>query len=350
MTQLARVAVALMLLASAAALYPCTAQRALAQDPKPRAILKQEGGSTARSLEFLEDGKTLVSHSYDHVRLWDLATNKQRATLERPTLGDGFRTVVAITADGKTVAWGWDNGKGDALVVLWDVVASKEQVSIKEKEVRNVAITRDGKTLAWATKEAIKLWDVAARKEQATLKNPHHDPLVFRFTADGKTLAANSRSGIKLWDVVTGKELMTLSGQTGYVYPGGVASSTDGKLLASGSHDKTVKLWDLTTHKELATLEGHPGSVHSVALTADGKLLASGGYVPVKDPARELFRGFVTLWDVTTRKARATLNLPAAVNAVALTADGKTLAVSGLPPESIMLWDVAQVLAQKADK
>jgi WD40 repeat protein len=350
-----------MLLASAAALYPSTAQRALAQDPKPRAILKQEGGlggSDARSLQFSEDGKTLVSGYFSgYLHLWDLATNKKRATLKSPILGDGFRTVEAITPDGKTVVWGWDNGKGDALVVLWDVVASEERVRFKEKEVRNVAITRDGKTLAWATREAIKLWDVAAGKEQAPLKNSVRDlplgplrganPLVFRFTADGKTLAANFGFGIRLWDVVKGKELATLSGHTGYLYPDCVALSTDGKLLASGSEDKTVKLWDPTTHKELATLKGHPGGVHSVALTADGKLLASGGYVPDKDPFKAS-TGFVTLWDVGTQKPKATLKLPKAVNTVALTADGKTLAVSGLP--EITLWDVAQVLAQQAEK
>ena len=36
-----------------------------------------------------------------------------------------------------------------------------------------------------------------------------------------------------------------------------VAYSPDGKMLASGSEDKTIKLWDVTTGKERATLKGH---------------------------------------------------------------------------------------------
>src|SRR5258708_10066238 len=41
--------------------------------------------------------------------------------------------------------------------------------------------------------------------------------------------------------------------------------------------DGTARLWNAAVGQLLATLEGHTGPVHGVALSADGRLLASGG-------------------------------------------------------------------------
>ena len=56
-----------------------------------------------------------------------------------------------------------------------------------------------------------------------------------------------------------------------------MAFAADGKLLASGSDDKTIKLWNMPMAKELATLRGHGKSVTSLAFTPDGQTLASTG-------------------------------------------------------------------------
>jgi WD40 repeat protein len=55
-----------------------------------------------------------------------------------------------------------------------------------------------------------------------------------------------------------------------------VAFSPDGRLLASGSYDKTIKLWDVATGSLVRTLSGHTDDVYSVAFSPDGRLLASG--------------------------------------------------------------------------
>jgi WD40 repeat protein len=80
---------------------------------------------------------------------------------------------------------------------------------------------------------------------------------------------------VRLWEAGSGQLLATLHGYAGIVR--GVALSGDGRLLASGGVDGTVRLWEAGSGQPLATLHGHSGAVYGVALSGDGRLLASGG-------------------------------------------------------------------------
>src|SRR5687768_2019934 len=51
----------------------------------------------------------------------------------------------------------------------------------------------------------------------------------------------------------------TLRGHSDGVYA--VAISPDGKLIASAGRDRVIKLWDIETEKVLRTLDGHEGMV-----------------------------------------------------------------------------------------
>ncbi|HAT14592.1 MAG TPA: hypothetical protein DCS91_14415 [Microcoleaceae bacterium UBA11344] len=147
------------------------------------------------------------------------------------------------------------------------------------------------------------------------------------FSPNGKLLATGSADKtVKLWDTTTRKEIKTLSGHTDGVYA--VSFSPNGKLLATGSRDNTVKLWDTTTDKEIKTLTGHTDAVLAVSFSPDGKRLATGS----RDKT-------VKLWDTSTGKVIQTLTGHTdTVNTVSFSPDGKLLATAS-GDNTVKLWN-----------
>jgi WD40 repeat protein/DNA-binding XRE family transcriptional regulator len=170
---------------------------------------------------------------------------------------------------------------------------------------------------------------VDARLAETVLAEAFDFPGSVALSSDGALLATGTSTGeVWLWRVADRTPLMAVQGHTGAVW--GVAISTDGQLLASGGGDGTVQLWEASSGRPLATLQGHTGAVWGVALSPDGQLLASGG----ED-------GTVRLWEASSGRPLATLEGHTGRSyGVALSAEGGLLA-SGGEDGVVRLWEAS---------
>ncbi len=102
--------------------------------------------------------------------------------------------------------------------------------------------------------------------------------LALALSPDGEILASGGHDAITLWSTDTGKKLRSLEGQSSSIAEGNsLAFFPDGHQLISGGYPHDVGIWDLETGTERVLPPFHTDQVHAVAVSPDGKLIATGG-------------------------------------------------------------------------
>src|SRR5205823_5883988 len=141
-----------------------------------------------------------------------------------------------------------------------------------------------GRILAMAGSGSdVRLWDVEAGIEQEPLRVGTGPVKSVAFAPDGTKLAAGPwRFGrepviVTLWEWPARRRLAELGPFLGGI--NALTFSSDGGRMVIADASGRVHLWDVGAGRELARWQAHESGILGLALSPDGRLIATACYV-----------------------------------------------------------------------
>ncbi len=331
------------------------------------------------ALAFAMGGKRLISASGDNTcGQWDVATGKEltKLVLRHPD----WVTDMDVSGDGEQVLTCCDDG----MLRLWSLADARVLSEIpaqSETLFTSADLSPEGSlaAAACAASGTVQVWDLGTGQEihgagnTAWLQFDDQSKILWaaRFAPAGDQLLTIGGNDAQLWDLETRKQIVRFS-------PHGAVASADispeGRLLVTGSWDRSAKIWDVATGRTVRKLDGlHKGYVNSVEFSSDGTLILTGSDdgtarlwdVATAEPVEPIFRGHKTrirqarfsgdgrriltvandktarIWDRASAEVLHTLvGHEWAVLCGAFSADGERV-VTGSEDNTAIVWDAS---------
>lgn len=235
--------------------------------------------NTGNSLVFSQDGQHLLVLGMDRAaQLWDLET-QQLATSVPGSKRGGF---VALSPDNGLIAVS-SKPAYSTRTTVWSVRDAVEKTvpsalvvpSAQFGGIKTVAFMDPSTVLTLSHGSQVQVRD--AITGEGLLHNIYQRvdggfaAATAVFSDGGVYITGHAAGQIRVWDIASGELRHEWKGHTDTVRS--LALSHDGKFLASASRDGTAKLWDPSTGTIYATLDRHPQSVYTVCFAEDDSTL-----------------------------------------------------------------------------
>ncbi len=227
-----------------------------------------------------DPSRLAVGGSGRRVALWDLTNPAEPVPRGVRDAGGQIRDL-AFDPSGRELMVAAGGGRRAWRVSRAGFAGSRPVIG-EAREDESVALAPNG-SYAFGDYGRIDLWD-ARRRRELRLRVPG-DVLSLAFARGGSVLVAGNQDGnVTSWDVAGGRPFGPPRGDGGPVFE--VAVSSDGKTIASTGEDGLVKLWTLAPKRALARIVGglDPGEadhrlprISSLAVSGSGEVAAAAG-------------------------------------------------------------------------